>query len=104
MPPHKGLEGGFVALFDEAADEFPIGRPGLVLLQDNSKKMLDGISRHGSPSTRLSSAFRMLSAAGWRFDTREKGTRLEWHEVSAKPLCFFGLSFRAWIKNDLLSE
>ncbi len=57
MPPHKGLEGGFVPPFDEAAEEFPIGRSGLVLLQDNSKKMLDGISRHGSPSTRLSSAF-----------------------------------------------
>jgi hypothetical protein len=57
MPPHKGREAGVVALFDEAAEEFPIGRSGPVLLQDNSTKMLDGISRHGSPSTRLSSAF-----------------------------------------------
>ncbi len=57
MPPHKGREGVFVALLDEAAEEFPIGRSGRVLLQDNSTKLLDGTSRHGSPSTRLSSAF-----------------------------------------------
>jgi hypothetical protein len=60
MPPHQGREGGFVALFDEAAEEFPIGRSGLVLLQDNSRKMLEGIFRHGSPSTRLMSAFFQL--------------------------------------------
>jgi hypothetical protein len=57
MPPHKGREGGFVALFDETAEEFAIGRPGPVLLKDHSTKMLDGVSRHGSPSARLSSAF-----------------------------------------------
>jgi hypothetical protein len=57
MPPHKGREGGFVALFDEAAEEIPVGRSGLVLLQHNSRKMLDGTSRHGFPSTRLTSAF-----------------------------------------------
>ncbi|HZY83624.1 MAG TPA: hypothetical protein VFE78_02225, partial [Gemmataceae bacterium] len=60
MPPHKGREGACVPLFDEAAEEFPIGRSRLVLLQDNSTKMLDGISRHRSPSTRLSSAFRQF--------------------------------------------
>jgi hypothetical protein len=53
MPPHKGREGGFVALFDEAAEEFPIGRSGRVLLQDKSTKMLDGVPRHDSPSMRL---------------------------------------------------
>jgi hypothetical protein len=57
MPAHKGLEGSFVALFDEATDELPIGRSGLVLLQDSSTKILDGVPRHDSPSTRLSSAF-----------------------------------------------
>src|SRR5262249_54686399 len=49
MPPHKGREGGFVALVDEAAEEFPIGRSGLVLLQHNARKMLNGTSRHGFP-------------------------------------------------------
>jgi hypothetical protein len=56
MPPYKGLEGGFVPLFDEAAEEFPVGRSGRVLLKHNSTKMLDGVPRHDSPSTRLSSA------------------------------------------------
>jgi hypothetical protein len=57
MPPHKGLEGGFVPLFDEAAEEFPIGRSDQVVLQDNSTKILDGVPRHDFPSTPLSSAF-----------------------------------------------
>jgi hypothetical protein len=64
MPSHKGLESSLVPLFDEAAEEFPVGRSGRVLLQDSSKKVLDGVPRHGSPSARLSSAFRQFICRG----------------------------------------
>jgi hypothetical protein len=56
VAPYKGIEGGFVSVFDEVAEQFPVGWYGGVLLMHNTQKMLDRILRDDWPSTQLSSA------------------------------------------------